>query len=74
MCEIFSKLIKTPERRCVMRSFERRILQSLIIEGEIKFIIFKSSHRRCSVTKAALKKFSIFKRKHLCWILFLIEF
>ena len=30
----------------------------------------KSSHRRCSIKKAALKYFAMFTRKHLCWSLF----
>ena len=33
----------------------------------------RSSHRKCSIKKAALKDFAIFKGKHLCWSLFLIK-
>ena len=33
----------------------------------------KSSHRRCSIKKAVLKNFAIFKGKHLTWSLFLIN-
>ena len=36
--------------------------------------IIRSSHRRCSVKKAVLKKFADFTGKHLCWNLFLINF
>ena len=35
---------------------------------------FRSSHRRCSVTKDFQKKFANFTAKHLCWSLFLINF
>ena len=34
----------------------------------------KSSQRRCSMKKAVLKNFAIFKGKHLSWNLFLINF
>ena len=37
------------------------------------FIIFRSSHQRCSVKKGALKKFANFIGKGLCWSLFLIK-
>ena len=32
-----------------------------------------SNHRRCSVKKGVLEKFTNFTRKHLCWSLFLIN-
>ena len=35
--------------------------------------IIRSSHRRCSVKKAALKKLTNFTEKHPCWSLFLIK-
>ena len=34
---------------------------------------FRSSHRRCSMKKAALKDFVVFTGKHLCLSLFLIK-
>ena len=34
-------------------------------------LIKRSSRRRCSVKKIALKNFANFARKHLCWSLFL---
>ena len=37
------------------------------------FIIFRSSHKRCSVKKGVLKKFTNFMEKHLCWSLFLLK-
>ena len=36
-------------------------------------MIWKSSHRRSSMKKAALKDFAVFEGKHLYWSLFLIK-
>ena len=36
-------------------------------------VSWRSKHLRCSTIKAALKNFSNFTGKHLCWILFLIK-
>ena len=36
-------------------------------------ILFRSSYCRCSITKAVLKNFAIFKGKHLCCILNCVE-
>ena len=37
------------------------------------FILFRSSHRRCSAKKGVLSKFANFIGKHLCWSLFEIK-
>ena len=34
---------------------------------------YRSSHSRCSISKAVLKDFLLFSRKHLCMSLFLIK-
>ena len=36
-------------------------------------ILFRGSHRRCSVKEFVLKSFANFTEKHLCWSLFLIK-
>ena len=38
-----------------------------------KRVSVRSSHRRCSVNGAFLKKFANFSRKNLCWSFFLIK-
>ena len=43
------------------------------VPNKKKYQPYRSSHRRCSVKKGALKNFAIFTEKHLCWNLFLIK-
>ena len=43
------------------------------IVGLLVLLFFKSSHRRCSAKKRALKNLSNFTGKHLCWCHFLIK-
>ena len=38
--------------------------------NKIKFPIYRSSHRRCSVRKGVLRTFAKFAGKHLCQSLF----
>ena len=45
----------------------------VLIKGMRKWCESRSSHRRCSTKKVVLKNFTMFTRKHLCWILFLIK-
>ena len=40
---------------------------------DFEFRMIRSSHRRCSISKAVLKNFANFTEKHLCWSLFLIK-
>ena len=37
---------------------------------EVVIMLFRSSHRRCSVKKGARKNFAIYAGKRLCWSLF----
>ena len=38
-----------------------------------QFVMFRSSHRRCSVKKSVLKNFVNITGKQLCWSLLLIK-
>ena len=55
--------------------FSRKLEKSALILGKIanlwvKFPIYRSSHRRCSVRKGVLRNFAKFTGKHLCQSLF----
>ena len=39
----------------------------------IQLLSYRSSHRRCCITKAILKTFAIFTGKHLRWSHFFIK-
>ena len=56
----------------------RKLEKSALILGKIanlwvKFPIYRSSHRRCSVRKGVGRTFTKFTGKHLCQSLFLIK-
>ena len=59
----------------IHQDFIREVLlfATLVQSLQINEQLFRSSHWRCSIKKAALKKFTIFTRKYLCWSLFLIK-
>ena len=63
----------------LMLNFDQFLLPAIIFQGflflyfyDFKLTHFRSSYHRCSVKKAALKKFAKFTGIHLCQSLFLI--
>ena len=57
--------VKWHQKHCL----EIRRYQPLIV---VK-VLFRSSHRRCSIKKGVLRNFTKLTRRHLCWSLFLIK-
>ena len=60
----------------LMHLFIKQCSTKVLLRGidcSFQNIHFRRSHQRCSMKKAVLKIFEIFKGKHLCWSLFLIK-
>ena len=67
LCNGIKKVRGLSSKNLIMKPpFKRLNKESLAFED-------RSSHRRCSIKKGALKIFAIFTGKHLCWRLVLIK-
>ena len=67
LCNGIKKVRGLSSKNLIMKPpFKRLDKESLAFED-------RSSHRRCSIKKGALKIFAIFTGKHLCWRLVLIK-